>query len=428
MEATEHRLAGKSVVAGSNPVTPTSPSRLEANHSPEKTSKVTAPVTLEPSRKLSKSNPVTRRVEQKTRYPGVYSVTLEDGDLSYYVRYRLHGKTKKVLAGRRSDGTTPEQANSKRIELMVKPKLEAIPISEDPTLAELFEIYLRDKRLDQGRPLKSESRLRISFKAHFQELGKKRVSQLQQSDLRALRHGFLSKKLSKKSIYNYLSMFRTVLRHGAEQGYSVLPVLHWQMPRPKELPKTTERLSQQEMERYLAALELESPQVRNLFLCALYTGMRKSELFRLQWKDINWHDRYIMIRDAKSDDANEKVWITEAVEVVLKSQQEIRRSHDHVFFTPKGLIWKERSSAFQKVMNRIRRNSETCKEFRMMHGLRHQYGSTAASMGIPLVKLMELMRHSTVAMTMRYVELMAEEKRDAAEKVSSLINCYKKNT
>lgn len=68
------------------------------------------------------------------------------------------------------------------------------------------------------------------------------------------------------------------------------------------------------------------------------------------------------------------------------------------------------------------------KDFRLMHGLRHQYGSIGAANGVPLATLMTLMRHSTPQMTMRYIELIAEEEREAAEKIGDVMNCYRKNT
>jgi integrase len=421
MEACAPDGEGVNVVAGSNPVTPTSPSPLPSKTSTKKSRKVTAPVT----------HSVTRR-EHRTRYPGVYAVSLEDDNISYFIRYRIHGKAKKVLAGRRKKGMTPELANSMRMELIIKSELAEVedqPPVKNPTLSELFKFYLKEKAQELGRPLKTEGRITNDFNRHFYGLKTKRVSELQQSDLRAFRHRMVARGLSKKSLYNHLGLFRTLLRFGHEHGLCALPNWNWMIPKPKELPKTTERLNNQEVEEFLQTLSRETPQVQNLFLLALYTGMRKSELFRLQWRDINWKHRHIIIREAKSGDANEKVLITEMVEEVLRKQWEIRsKKHQFVFYTPKGKPWKERSRSLQLIMDRMRKSMQIPKDFRLMHGLRHQYGSVGAANGVPLATLMTLMRHSTPQMTMRYIELIAEEERNAAEKIGNVMDCYKKST
>ena len=67
------------------------------------------------------------------------------------------------------------------------------------------------------------------------------------------------------------------------------------IPAEKELPKTTERLSEEQVPLLMKALHEEIPQVRNLFILAIYTGMRKSELFRLKWERIEWENAHVEI-------------------------------------------------------------------------------------------------------------------------------------
>ena len=73
----------------------------------------------------------------------------------------------------------------------------------------------------------------------------------------------------------------------------------------------------------MEALHEETPQVRNLFLLAIYTGMRKSELFRLKWEHIKWAARQIRVVDAKSKDANENIKLTAGIKKILRDQQKL---------------------------------------------------------------------------------------------------------
>ena len=78
--------------------------------------------------------------------------------------------------------------------------------------------------------------------------------------------------------------------------------VYWKglIPKEKELPKTTERLTKKQMSSLIEALNDETPQVRNLWMLAIFTGMRKSELFRLKWEHIKWEKGHVEIVQPKS--------------------------------------------------------------------------------------------------------------------------------
>jgi integrase len=62
------------------------------------------------------------------------------------------------------------------------------------------------------------------------------------------------------------------------------------------------------------------------------------------------------------------------------------------------------------------------------HTLRRSYASLLLSSGVSLRVSMELMRHSTAEMTLtRYAQTVGDEKREAGEKVASLVLVKKEN-
>ena len=68
------------------------------------------------------------------------------------------------------------------------------------------------------------------------------------------------------------------------------------------------------------ALDEESSQVKNFFLFDIYTGMRKSELFKLQWGYIKWENGHIHIPQPKSRRANERLTMTSGMKKISKNQ------------------------------------------------------------------------------------------------------------
>jgi integrase len=60
-----------------------------------------------------------------------------------------------------------------------------------------------------------------------------------------------------------------------------------------------------------------------------------------------------------------------------------------------------------------------------LYDLRHTFGSRMAMAGVDLATLKELMGHSHISMTMRYVHPTPEHKRAAMEKLSSHKNSHR---
>ncbi|OUU23265.1 MAG: hypothetical protein CBB97_13705 [Candidatus Endolissoclinum sp. TMED37] len=397
-------------------------------------------------------NDSKKRKEVATKYTGLYTVQLANGDISFIGRWKSpNNKQKGITLGRKSKGMTPESAYALRLSVIDQEKKEFIKNLEDIhesskslpsetvsnpkelTLSEVFRKYLAFKKLMNGHPLKSQERLKRIFHSNFKKLKRLTPDQIDELKLRQLRYQLLSDGKAMKTIYLYLGLVRTLLIFSKKELDLKIQPINWKplIPAPKELPKTTERLSDEEMASYLSALEEETPQVRNMFLLAIYTGMRKSELFRLKWDHIKWRKGFLRIIDPKSKDANERVLLTYGITNILKDQRELvekskfkDKKQGFVFYTPQGLRWKEKSRSIGIIYDRLRAKTGI-EEFRMMHGLRHHFGSVHAAAGTPLPQLRQLMRHATTEMTMRYVTIRDEEQRRAAESIEQVV--FKRN-
>ena len=106
---------------------------------------------------------------------------------------------------------------------------------------------------------------------------------------------------------------------------------------------------------------------------------------------------------------------------VFKNSRFPDKDRGYVFYTTKGLCWKEKSRSIQTIYKRLRVKTGI-KDFRMMHGLRHHFGSTHAAAGTPLPTLQSLLRHGPNSMTMRYITILDAEKREAAEQIEKVFD------
>ena len=89
--------------------------------------------------------------EKSTKYSGLYTEVLKDGDLSLIGRFKILGKNKRVSLGRRSEGMTLESVYVLRLQMMEKAR-QQISMEEDsaieaPTSSDVFEKYLEAKKL-----------------------------------------------------------------------------------------------------------------------------------------------------------------------------------------------------------------------------------------------------------------------------------------
>ena len=290
-----------------------------------------------PKSNATDTKPKNKRVappEVATKYTGLYTVQLANGDISFIGRWKSpNNKPKGIRLGRKSKGMTPESAYALRLSMIDQEKKEFIKTLEDIhesskilpsetvskpkelTLSEVFRKYLAFKKLMNGHPLKSEERLKRIFHSNFKKFKRLTPDQIDELKLRQLRYQLLSDGKAMKTIYIYLGLVRTLLIFSKKELDLKVQPINWKqlIPAPKELPKTTERLSDEEMASYLSALEEETPQVRNMFHLAIYTGMRKSELFRLKWDHIKWRKGFLRVIDPKSKDANERILLTEGI-------------------------------------------------------------------------------------------------------------------
>ena len=107
--------------------------------------------------------------------------------------------------------------------------------------------------------------------------------------------------------------------------------LSFKLEMPKVENQKTEDLSQHQLEKLLQVLEEEPDlQVSNLVRMALYTGMKRGELFELCWSDIDFHNKTITVRSGKKGQYP-TIPMNEMAEKVLADHAHVPGSSKFVF-------------------------------------------------------------------------------------------------
>ena len=172
---------------------------------------------------------------------------------------------------------------------------------------------------------------------------------------------------------------------------------------PKVENYKTEELTNAQLQKLMQVLEEESDiQVSNLVRLALYTGMRRGELFNLNWGDIDFYNKTITVKSDKKGD-QPTIPLNEMAEKVLVEHAHTENGSKFVF---PGRGGKKRTECKRPLL-RIRKKAGLPDDFRILQGLRHVYASMLVSSGkVDLETLQSLLTQKSPLMTQRYAHLL----------------------
>lgn len=357
----------------------------------------------------------------KTSYPGVFYREAEriggkGLERVYYIVFKKAGKVHEEKVGRQyADDMTPARAGRIRAERIEGKRQSRKEIREAAaetkwTVDRLWQEYIHDKPATKGWTVD-----RYRYQKFLQPgFGAKEPKTIAQIDVHRLRIN-LSKTLQPQTVKHVLRLLARIINFGVKKG--LCPGLSFKIEMPKVNNLKTEDLTPEQLQALLEAIDLEpDTQAANFLRMALYTGMRRGELFKLQWQDLDFDRNFITIRDPKGG-SDEKIPLNPAARELLSSHP--RTNSPFVFPGRAG----GQRTRYPKAIDRVREKSGLPADFRPMHGLRHFFATQLASSGeVDMYVLQRLMTHKSAAMTQRYAHLRDEALRKASNLAGDLIN------
>ncbi|MCK5616407.1 site-specific integrase [Candidatus Pacearchaeota archaeon] len=374
----------------------------------------------------------------QTDYPGVYyiegkALTRPGTERIYYIRYRKNGEIikNKIIdekVGRQyADEMTPARASTKRglrAEGKENTNREKRQIENDRKLAEqgkwtldrLWKEYKSHRPENKTRKI-DEGRYKQYIKPVF---GNKEPKEILPLDTDRLRIKLLKTK-SPQTVKHALGLLNWIINFGLSKGLTTGLNFKIKMPTVDNLK--TEDLTPEQLTSLLEAIN-KSPHTmaKNMMKLALCTGMRKGEMIKLKWEDIDFHRCFIHLIAPKGK-KNQKIPINNETRKVLENHPRHAKS-PFVFYGRRGKPIVD----IRKRVNEIRDAAGIPKDFRALHGLRHVYASMLASSGqVDMYTLQKLLTHKTPQMTQRYAHLRDEALKQASSIAGSLIDAASKS-
>lgn len=216
------------------------------------------------------------------------------------------------------------------------------------------------------------------------------------------------------TVKNVLELLRRLLNFAAKKHLCPIPSFTIEMPRVNNLK--TEDLNPEQLAALLEAIDRDpNMQAANFMKMALCTGMRRGELFRLGWADVDFDRGFIHLRTPKGGQ-DQKIPLNQAARELLEAHP--RTGSPYVF---PGRGGRQRTD-INKQVTRIKEAAGLPKSFRALHGLRHVYASMLASSGqVDLYTLQKLLTHKSAAMVQRYAHLRDGTLRRASDLAGDLL-------
>lgn len=199
------------------------------------------------------------------------------------------------------------------------------------TLNRLWEEYKANKTGLKG--LKTDEN---RFKLHIEPvLGKKEPAIFSPFDIDRIRVSLL-KTHKPQTVVHVVTLIKRIINFGVAK--QLCPGLHFKIEMPKVDNRKTEDLSTDQLRSLMQALG-EEPNIEaaNFVRLALFTGMRRGELFRLKWSDIDFILLPFAIRKAGR---GKQYRLTTMPGQFLKTSLILKVS----FFSPAGMAVSERIS------------------------------------------------------------------------------------
>jgi integrase len=363
----------------------------------------------------------------KTTYPGVFyresrRIGHKGIERIYYTVFKKDGKVIEEKVGRQyADDMTPARAAAIRADRIEGKRKSRKQLREELqeqkkagesrwTIKRLWDAYSENGTNLKGiKTYKSQYDLWIG-----PSFGEKEPPEIIQLDVDRLRIR-MSKKKKPQTVKHALSLLRRVVNFGIRKGYCAGLTFKIEMPTVNN--SKTEDLSATQLNKLLKVIgESEHPQAGPMMLMALYTGMRRGELFRLKWIDIDFERGFIHILDPKGGQ-DQIIPLNAAARGLLDKHP---KTTEYVF---SGKSKKKRWFDIRKAVNIIKTDAGLPKDFRPLHGLRHVYASMLASSGeVDMYTLQKLLTHKSPQMTQRYAHLRDDVMKRAADLAGKLIS------
>ncbi len=394
------------------------------------------------------------RKKYKTQYPGVRyyehpTRKQRNGqpDRFFSIRYMKDGRSVEETMGWATDGWNADKAHSVLASIKQNKRTGKGPSS----LAEMREDAARQRAAAEKEAAEENAsnmllqdffttyympaakRSKRSWRTDEQRfakvikpaLGAKPLRAITRADIQALVDGLVASGAAPSTVKQYRGILSHTFVLASQTEVFGRAVFSGQSPvqgvKVPPIRNARERfLSADEAEKLIkAAKALPNRDLHDCIVLSLNTGLRLGELRRLEWPDVDILHGMLTVRDEAQRKPGGKVPLNANATRILKERRKLAKNGVGLVFPP--LLGQHSRSnlthAFRELVDSLGLNDGLQPDDRarriVFHSLRHTFASWLAIGGTDIYRIQKLMRHKSIAMTMRYAHLIPDATKEA---------------
>lgn len=358
------------------------------------------------------------------KYPGVYTNTLKNGDIAYYINYRSDDSKptlKKVGVKTKQSNFTIKDAYDKLIEAkhLIRTNEELPKTLQTKKKTTFDDIFREYEKWAKGNK-KSYSEDTGVYNNHLIQFKNKDIKSLKPIDFERLKQEKL-KLFKPRTVQNILATARHIInfaiKHELVKNLSN-PISNGKVKMPEVDNKMLGFLTKEQAELILTTFNTYPNQrLYQLTTLMLFTGARFIEVASLKWSDINFHTNLIYFKKTKNGN-DRYITMTERVLEVIKMLKKEGNSN-LVIPTSTNTQYLQMPKQWQQTVDKIIENNINLGRNKITtHSLRHTHASWLAQSGVDILHIKEQLGHKKIETTMRYAHLIDNKRHEATKNIA----------
>ncbi len=348
--------------------------------------------------------------------PGIDRLPLEDGTCRYRVRIRIKGhkpvsKNFKTLTHAKQWKRVTEGQIEKGLYI-------SFSKADQYTVADAIRRYRKEILPHKTNDGENVARHLNRWET---ELGHLKLSRLNQSVISEVRDKMLAENIrpdqlrSNSTVSRYLASLSHVLTTAVREWQWINENPCIKVRKPKSPPGRVRYLSREELARLTEECKRsQNKDLHLIFLIALTTGARKSEILGLRGKDIDLENRIFLLFDTKNGE-NRTLPISDQILKIIQNRP----------IEGSGLLFPAPTDSLQPVCIRTAWEAAVkraeLQDFRF-HDIRHTTASYLTMDGTSTREVAEVLGHKSLQTTKRYSHLANAHKRKLVNRMEELVH------
>lgn len=333
-----------------------------------------------------------------TKIPGLYLIVRAKGGKIFWCRGRLNGVQSKYRIGKFPD-LSVENARNRVMEYKSKlangqnPAEEKTRLMKDITFGHMARDFIENYAKHHKKSWKDDE---AAIKNHLAHFVHKKASSITRNDVKDL-HLKLGNQGPKTGANRILEKIRAIFNRAMDNG--------WKGENPAaKIEKFRERsrkriLSPDEIPNFFRALEVEHNRtVKDFVMIALFTGVRKNNVFSMKWKDVNLDLKMPLwtIEETKNGESH-VVPLPPMIVEILQSRKKLVKNSPYVFpGDGKSGYYRDPKKAWARILKTAEINGL------VIHDLRRTLATTISDNHVNQLTLQNILGHKTGSVTSIY--------------------------